>query len=106
MKEKNATPKKYKKWTDADEAKLIKLVSDDVALDDTEFGRQRAQLKGQKKQELMAFAKHNHEEAAQILVLMSMVGSNLNADSDLDATHALVVKMSSRKPKAIQRILF
>ena len=45
LKEKNAAPKQYKKWSNANKAELTKLMSDDVALNDTEFGRQRAQLK-------------------------------------------------------------
>ena len=45
LKEKNAAPKKYKKWTCADEAEITKLMSDDATLDDAWFGKQIAQLK-------------------------------------------------------------
>ena len=83
LKEKNAAPKQYKKWSNANKAELTKLMSDDVALNDTEFGRQIAQLKERKKQELMmAFAKHNPEEVAQILASISNLTLNIDSDSN------------------------
>ena len=47
-------------------------MGNDIGIDETELGRQRAQLKKQKKEELTAFAKDNPKVAAQILALMSM----------------------------------
>ena len=77
LKEKNAAPIKYKKWTDAKEAKLTNLMKEKITIDETELGRQRAQLKKQKKEELAAFAKDNPEEAARILASM-LVEANDN----------------------------
>ena len=67
LKEKNAYTNKFIKWTEADEARHTKLMSHDYPLEDTEFGRQKAELKMQKKKELVRFAKENPEEVAEIV---------------------------------------
>ena len=51
-------------------------MGDNIGIDETELGRQRAQLEKQKKEELAAFAKDNPEEAARILASMSMSSSS------------------------------
>ena len=80
LKEKNTAPLQYKKkWTDVDKAELTKAMGNNIGIDDTELGRQRAQLEKQKKEELAAFAKDNPEVAAQILASML---SSLSASSD------------------------
>ena len=99
-KEKNTAPIEYKKWTDVDKAELTKVMDDKIIIDETELGRQRAQLKQQKKEELAAFAQDNREEAAQILSLMSSYSSSAvlsasanpnakNPNMDLDETNNL-----------------
>ena len=52
-------------------------MQDEICIDETELGRQRAQLKRQKNKELAAFAKDNPEEAARILASM-LVEANDN----------------------------
>ena len=84
LKEQNTDPKKYKKWTNAEEVELKKSMKEEISVDETELGRQRAELKEQKAEELTVFAKGNPEEAAQILVLMLM--DNSNTDLELDKT--------------------
>ena len=60
-------------------------MQDEICIDETELGRQRAQLKRQKNKELAAFAKDNPEEAAQILAWMSSaVSSTNNPNSESD----------------------
>ena len=76
-------------------------MQDEICIDETGLGRQRVQLKKQKKEELASFAKDNPEEqAARILALMSSstvsstvlfavsstVSSANNLNSDLDET--------------------
>ena len=39
LKEMNTPKIEHKKWTEDDEAKLTKLMSDDIEIDDTELGR-------------------------------------------------------------------
>ena len=41
LKEKNAAPIEYKKWTKVDEAELIKLMNNKISIDETELGEDR-----------------------------------------------------------------
>ena len=59
-------------------------MQEEISIDETKLGRQRAQLKNQKKEELAAFAKGSSKKAAQILELMSPAAlDDVDLDSDL-----------------------
>ena len=58
LKEENTPPPtKYKKWTKAEEAKLIRLMREDAAIDNTEFSKQREAAEQVDTQRLIAMAK-------------------------------------------------
>ena len=53
LKEKNAAPKAYKKWTEADEANLEWLKNETITIEETELGKERAKLRKQQKDSLI-----------------------------------------------------
>ena len=94
LKDKNAEPKSFKKWTDADEAELTKMESDDIpSIDETELGRQRELLKKKKRDDVAKFAVENPEEVAEIIKaskansdLMLKVASASESETECDSS--------------------
>ena len=58
LKEDNAKPLEYKKWTEADEQRLVALKDDDIDIKDTALGR----YKEKRKEETKKAAKQNLDE--------------------------------------------
>ena len=63
LREKNATPKKYKKWTDKDEAYLEYLKNETISIEETELGKAREKLEKQCKENVDTLRKEMGREA-------------------------------------------
>ena len=68
LKEKNVAPKAYKKWTETDEANLEWLKNETISIEETELGKERAKLRKQQKESLIALFKEVGREAVLDLI--------------------------------------
>ena len=57
LKEKNASPKPYKKWTETDEAHLDFLKNETITIEEIELGKERAKHRKKQKESLVALLK-------------------------------------------------
>ena len=91
LKDKNASPKKYKKWTDDDEAYLDSLKNENITINETELGRERAELKKKKERELALLARETNNPQHLHDIIEAAVSSLATATNlDLDATVEVV----------------
>ena len=68
LKEKNATPKPYKKWTESDEANLEWMKNETITIEETELGKERAKHRKKQKESLIALFKEVGREAVLDLI--------------------------------------
>ena len=81
LKEKNASPKAYKKWSGVDEANLDSLKNENISIDETELGKQRARLRKKKERDLALFAKEVDDPEALIGIIQEAVSSPSSSSS-------------------------
>jgi len=68
LRENNASPKAYLKWTDDDEAKLQLSMNENISIEETELGKQRAKLRKRKEEHLASLTKEIGKEAVLDLI--------------------------------------
>ena len=68
LRENNASPKAYLKWTDDDEAKLLLSMNENVSVDDTILGKERAKLRKRKEEHVASLTREIGKEAVLNLI--------------------------------------
>ena len=87
LKEENTPPKKYKKWTESNKAKLTRLTREDVKIEETELARQREKAVRVDTQRLIAMTKlRGADELIKIIRANSPSANKSASESESEST--------------------
>mmetsp|Transcript_13793 Transcript_13793/g.32196 ORF Transcript_13793/g.32196 Transcript_13793/m.32196 type:complete len:191 (-) Transcript_13793:152-724(-) len=93
LKEKNASPKAYKKWSEEGKSYLESLRNEKISIDDTELGKQRAELLREQERSLALLAKQVNPQRLKDIIdaaALSLSSPADNDDNNSDSTVSVV----------------
>ena len=98
LKDDNTPKKKYKKWTEADKAKLTKAMRDHIELSDTALAVEKNNWWQEQKLILLAMVKERGEQAVMDVIAALATKSESNASTALTETATASLTNSSFDP--------
>ena len=87
LREKNTSPKKYKKWTDIDKGHLLESMNENISIDETALGIARAKLRKKQEGEIKSIARQLGREV--LLNIINGTGSESPSNSSVSNLPAL-----------------